>query len=76
MDTNKKAWRKTWIQAVPRFTSSLQVLSVKEKKNILKLWNSWFHKYTVICTFHVLDKLTAIKARFIMIACVWNQMVN
>lgn len=33
--TNKKAWRKIWIQAVPHFTSSLQVLSVKKNQ----FWN-------------------------------------
>lgn len=31
----KKAWRKIWIQAVPHFTSSLQVLSVKKNQ----FWN-------------------------------------
>lgn len=38
MDTHKqtkKAWRKIWIQAVPHFTSSLQVLSVKKNQ----FWN-------------------------------------
>lgn len=33
--TNKKAWRKIWIQAVPHFTSSLQVFKCKENQ----FWN-------------------------------------
>lgn len=49
MDT--KAWRKTWIQAVPHFTSSLQVLSVK--KTDFETMKFLIHKYTVICTSHI-----------------------
>lgn len=61
MDTISKAWRKTWIQAVPHFTSSLQVLNCNEKKKekinkntlFLKLWNSWLVKYSNFVSFYI-----------------------
>lgn len=39
-------------------TTSVKCKEEEEENTILKLWNSWFNKYTVICTFYILDDKT------------------
>lgn len=63
---HKKAWRKTWIQAVPHFTSSLQVLTVKTHFETMKFLIS---KYLVIMNNPYLVAPYSLSA-FIMVAYV------